>query len=361
MMFGGCRKDKDEAPSLSINPSQTEVKFKADGSADGNATFVVTTNQDTWKAESSQAWLTVNKTATGFALVAAANTATTAPAAATVTVTAGTATPVTLSVTQAAAAPVLSLDHSSAIAFAADGTTGNAVFVVTSNTAWDAVSSQAWLTVNKTAAGFTLVAAAAKTDPAPATVTVSASGVENVVIHVTQEGYGVLINGVIWARYNVDAPKTFTATPEAYGKFYQWNRATAWNTTDETVTGWDTTVPDGSSWAADICPTGWRLPTTEEQRTLVDATKVTNKWETQNGVTGRLFTDIATTATLFLPAAGYRYRSDGRLSSADTYGDYWSSTADGATNAYYLDFSSGYADWYYGYRSFGFSVRCVAE
>ncbi|MDR3094614.1 MAG: hypothetical protein LBU62_08255, partial [Bacteroidales bacterium] len=212
-----CKKDKykDEAPSLSINPSQTEVKFKADGTADGNATFVVTTNQAAWKAESNQAWLTVSKTAAGFTLVAAANTATTAPAAATVTVTAGAATPVTLSVTQAAAAPALSLDHSDAIAFAADGTaTDNAVFVVTSNTAWDAVSSQVWLTVNKTATGFTLVAAVAKTDPAPATVTVSASGVENVVIHVTQEGYGVLINGVIWAKYNVDAPKTFAATPE---------------------------------------------------------------------------------------------------------------------------------------------------
>ncbi|MDR0873068.1 MAG: hypothetical protein LBN27_06320, partial [Prevotellaceae bacterium] len=32
---------------------------------------------------------------------------------------------------------------------------------------------------------------------------------------------GVLINGVVWAKYNVDAPGTFAATPESAGKFYQ--------------------------------------------------------------------------------------------------------------------------------------------
>jgi len=35
---------------------------------------------------------------------------------------------------------------------------------------------------------------------------------------------GVLINGVVWAKCNVDVPGTFTTMPENSGMFYQWNR-----------------------------------------------------------------------------------------------------------------------------------------
>ncbi len=34
---------------------------------------------------------------------------------------------------------------------------------------------------------------------------------------------GVEIDGIIWAKYNVDAPGTFAKTPESSGRFYQWN------------------------------------------------------------------------------------------------------------------------------------------
>lgn len=32
---------------------------------------------------------------------------------------------------------------------------------------------------------------------------------------------GVLINGIYWSEYNVDAPGTFTTAPEAHGMYYQ--------------------------------------------------------------------------------------------------------------------------------------------
>jgi hypothetical protein len=92
-----------------------------------------------------------------------------------------------------APAPTLSITPSqSAVVFNADGTpNGNAVFAVATNqSAWDAVSSQTWCTVTKTAAGFTLSAAAnaSATAPTPATVTVTAAGATPIVINVTQAG-----------------------------------------------------------------------------------------------------------------------------------------------------------------------------
>ncbi|MDR0815762.1 MAG: hypothetical protein LBN37_08450, partial [Bacteroidales bacterium] len=107
-VVSSCKDDKDADPTLSLTPAgQTEVKFKADGSPDGNAAFAVATNQASWKAESNKPWATVSKSADGksFTVSAAPNTAYTAPDEATVTISAGTATPILISATQAAALP----------------------------------------------------------------------------------------------------------------------------------------------------------------------------------------------------------------------------------------------------------------
>ena len=183
---------------------------------------------------------------------------------------------------------------------------------------------------------------------------------------------GVVINGVKWATRNVDAFGTFAAKPEDAGMFYQWNRKTAWSATEPDLGvaigvagGWDETLPAGDAWekSNDPCPTGWRLPTGEEQQKLLDTDKVTNEWTTQNGVTGRLFTDKSTGNQLFLPAAGDRDDSEGTLRSAGAYGLYWSSTAHEShkTGAYCLGIIESGTDWGNGDRRFGFSVRAVAE
>jgi uncharacterized protein (TIGR02145 family) len=174
---------------------------------------------------------------------------------------------------------------------------------------------------------------------------------------------GVVINGVKWATRNVDAPGTFAATAESAGKFYQWNRKIAWNVTDNTVTGWSDTDAAGTTWekANDPSPAGWRVPTTEEQRTLLNTEKVTKEWTTQNGINGYKFTDKTTNNSLFLPAAGSRYGSGGTLGSAGSNGYYWSSTQGGSGLACDLYFISGNAGWYYNGRRGGLSVRAVAE
>ncbi|GHT59094.1 hypothetical protein FACS18945_5340 [Bacteroidia bacterium] len=173
---------------------------------------------------------------------------------------------------------------------------------------------------------------------------------------------GVVINGIKWATRNVDKPGTFAANPGSEGMFYQWNRKTAWAATGS-VTNWDSATPAGTEWTAanDPSPAGWRVPTYAEGQTLLNTEKVTSEWTTQNGVNGYKFTDKTTNNSLFLPAAGYRNSSDGTLGDAGSYGNYWSSTQDRRYYAYGLGFYSGYAGWGDGFRSYGFSVRAVAE
>ena len=173
---------------------------------------------------------------------------------------------------------------------------------------------------------------------------------------------GVVINGVKWATRNVAAPGTFAAEPEDSGMFYQWNRKKAWSATGDVI-GWDSSTPSGNSWTKsnDPSPAGWRVPTSDEIKKLLDTNKVSHVWTIQNGVFGRKFTDKVTGNSLFLPAAGYRSISDGTLYNAGSNGHYWSSTAHDDDIAYSLHFYSGNADWYYYPRKSGQSVRAVAE
>ena len=175
-------------------------------------------------------------------------------------------------------------------------------------------------------------------------------------------GESVTINGVRWATRNVDAPGTFAATPESPGMFYQWNRRTGWPATGS-VTGWNSSIPSGTTWekANDPSPSGWRVPTSAEIQSLLDANKVSNEWTTQNGVSGRKFTDRTTGNSIFLPAAGFRSYSNGTLDYAGSGGGYWSSTQYGSNGAYGLGCSSSTAVLGNDGRSYGFCVRPVAE
>jgi len=172
---------------------------------------------------------------------------------------------------------------------------------------------------------------------------------------------GVVINGVRWATRNVDAPGTFAANPEDAGMFYQWNRKKAWPATG-TITGWDSSKPPGT--ANDPSPAGWRVPTLDEIKKLLDTDKVSNVWTTQNGVNGRRFIDKASGNSIFLPAAGGRIYSDGTLDGVGSVGDYWSSSKVGLLGslACFLNFQSDGAYWHYlTIRTYGFSIRSVAE
>ncbi|MCL2328853.1 MAG: hypothetical protein FWC39_10145 [Bacteroidetes bacterium] len=191
---------------------------------------------------------------------------------------------------------------------------------------------------------------------------------------------GVEINGLVWAKYNVDAPGTFTENPEDAGMFYQWSSSIGWTTTDPI----DCISAGGCVWNSNwgdiwkptsfaICPESWRVPTNDELQTLVDAG---SQWTTVNGVTGRMFG--SGNNTIFLPAAGERnphYR--GQIHGAGTDGFYWSSdggeghictighewiTTFCSSKSKALSFSDTLVDMErFTFSSEGLSVRCVKE
>jgi len=179
---------------------------------------------------------------------------------------------------------------------------------------------------------------------------------------------GVVINGVRWATRNVDAPGTFAAKPEDAGMFYQWNSNVGWSTTEPLInsnggTDWYYINPYGDSWekANDPSPAGWRVPTYEEQLKLY-SDKVTCENTTLKGINGMKYTDKATGASIFLPAAG---RRSGGVIFAGLHGYYWSSTVYDDTSEYgthYLYFNNGsYSEMYGLKRGHGLSVRAVAD
>jgi uncharacterized protein (TIGR02145 family) len=171
------------------------------------------------------------------------------------------------------------------------------------------------------------------------------------------EEVGVEINGVKWATCNVDAPGTFAAKPEDAGMFYQWNRNKGWAATGE-VTDWDSSIPKGDIWEKehDPCPPGWRVPTRAELQSLIVAG---SEWTTLNGVKGRVFG--ADDNTVFFPAVGSRFFSDGTLNEAGSYGSYTSGMPSSNTSVYYLVFSDELETEGNDGRRFGRSVRCVSS
>jgi uncharacterized protein (TIGR02145 family) len=115
----------------------------------------------------------------------------------------------------------------------------------------------------------------------------------------------------------------------------------------------------------DPCPPGWRVPTPAEWGSIFkNGTATVNKWTWTNvGTAGyKISPDNGNTYTLFLPAAGFRYRNNGVIDAlTGARGYYWSSTTS-INDANYLFFSSSSVEPNsYSQRANGFSVRCVAE
>jgi uncharacterized protein (TIGR02145 family) len=184
----------------------------------------------------------------------------------------------------------------------------------------------------------------------------------------------VVINGVKWATCNVDAPGTFADKPEDYGMYYQWNRKTGWfpttilNSNDGTT--WDDSTPSGTKWekANDPSPAGYRVPTIDEIKKLLDTDKVRNEWTLLNGVTGRQFTDKTSGAFIFMPDAPSYYNCYDENNEVSLCGDgngkYWSSTQNESYDRAACELSFSYDRIYwseYGSRTTAQSVRPVAE
>ena len=182
-----------------------------------------------------------------------------------------------------------------------------------------------------------------------------------------------LSSGTLWADRNVGAD-----SPEAYGDYFAWGEVTPkteydWSTykwcngddfsqtkycTDSsfgTIDGKITLELEDDAAYVNM-GSYWRMPTTTEQRELIN--NCTWTWTTQNGVNGYKVTG-PNGNSIFLPVAGYRF--SGGLDGAGSYGFYWSSSLNGSSPsyAYHLFFRSYGYYWDNYYRYYGLSVRAV--
>jgi endonuclease I len=172
-------------PSLTVTPSNRSVPSSA-----GSTTFTVTSNSS-WTANSNQTWCTVTPSGAGNGTITAnySLNATTDQRVANVTVTVSGLAPVIVTVTQAGAAPTLSVTPSDRPVTSASG---NTTFSVTSNTTWTVSSDQTWCTVTPSGSGAGTITATysqnTTTTQRIANVTVTVTGLTPVVVTVTQAG-----------------------------------------------------------------------------------------------------------------------------------------------------------------------------
>ena len=189
-----------------------------------------------------------------------------------------------------------------------------------------------------------------------------------------------LPSGTLWATCNIGAEK-----PSDYGDYFAWGETIGYNG-GKTTYNWSSyklckgsnstmkkyctsssygTVDNKTELEpADDAATvnwgsNWQMPSFDQLKELINSSYTTTTWTTMNGVYGRKITSKSNLKSIFLPAAGYR--DDTSLSSAGSYGYYWSrslSTSNSTYGCYLFFYSSNISTGNY-YRYYGRSVRPV--
>lgn len=205
-IIASCKKEEAEPsiqPTLSVEP----VALSFTSHATEHHEVIVTTNQSSWDAVSSQAWCTITKNNGKFTVKATVNTSTSSPTPAIITITAGKATPVTINVTQAGVNAELFVTPNYPVSFTYTGGTSEVFSVTTNQMSWNALSNQTWCTINKIGNTFTLTTSEnSEAESRKAAITISGGNAASVTIEVTQSGVGAKLS------IYPDAPIKFTDT-----------------------------------------------------------------------------------------------------------------------------------------------------
>ncbi|MBR5638139.1 MAG: dockerin type I repeat-containing protein [Muribaculaceae bacterium] len=141
-----------------------------------------------------------------------------------------------------------------------------------------------------------------------------------------------LPSGTLWAMTNVGA-----SNPEDYGDYFAWGETTTkdvynWSTykwcngSENAITKYSNNIdnkteldPEDDAATANWGPE-WRMPSKEQINELI--VNCTDVWTKRNGVWGRLVTSKINGASIFFPAAGYRW--DSEFGNVGSFGSYWS-------------------------------------
>ena len=179
-----------------------------------------------------------------------------------------------------------------------------------------------------------------------------------------------LPSGTLWATCNVGA-----SSPEEYGDYFAWGETVTkdtyyWSTYFDTEDGGSTFKKYYNNGgltellAEDDAATanwgsGWRMPSLDQIKELINSSYTTTTWTTQNGIYGRKITSRSNGNSIFLPAAGYRNGTS--FVDASGSGYYWSRSLDTyySSKACSLSFNVGNVYWNSYYRFYGRSVRPV--
>ena len=120
----------------------------------------------------------------------------------------------------------------------------------------------------------------------------------------------------------------------------------------------------------DPSPVGFKLPPgnvftgfTTTGGSTSTSSEINGTWSSSSLKGWNFYTDSSKSKTIFFPASGYRYRSNGMVSNVSSDGFYWSAVPSSPTKGHYLYFSSLQVIPLStsNYRAVGFGVRSCQE